>query len=81
MMDRIKEIPKLDAILRDLVTYPSGMEFLKYLCGKVGYTSTSAVVRAGVIDKDATLWNESRRAVWVELRSAVPVEARRLIET
>lgn len=80
MTENKRVAPKLENVLSDLITYPSGMEFLRYLYGKTGYSATSAVIRNGVIDKDGTIWNEARRAIWVELRSAIPPEARKIIE-
>lgn len=81
----VKETPvqKRQRILNDLVQEPYGAKALKIImdiCGYEGYTVTQNP-QTQEINVTATLYNDARRSIWVDIRNLLNKDNRRKVET
>lgn len=59
-----------------------GIKLLRHLMSECGFKSPSMVMNAQTkeILTDATLWNEAKRGVWLDLRKLIPKKQLNIIE-
>lgn len=76
-----REIPGAKAVTAVLAT-DAGKELFKFLHQICGYDQTSIVIdlKTGNLDPEKTLYNEARRAVYIQLRNLAPKEILRDVE-
>lgn len=72
----IKEIqidPKIKAAIQKVSSTKPGKDFLKWLMYLSGFkASTITVSSDGTVQKDAMIYNEARRGVWIQIRQQIP---------
>jgi hypothetical protein len=68
--------------VKDVLATEAGKELFRFLFKICGYDQTSIVVdmKTGTLDLEKSLYNEARRAVYIQLRALAPIEDLRAIE-
>jgi hypothetical protein len=84
MSEKAKETPaqSRSRIINNIVDQPGGAKALKILmdiCGYDGYTVTQNP-QTQEINIMATIYNDARRGVWIDIRNLLTKENRRKIE-
>ncbi len=61
---------------------PEGIIFARHIFGMCGYDKHSVTMNPETqeLNTQATIYNEARRNLWLELRNLIPVKARKKIE-
>lgn len=90
MDERIKkppvEIPQLDKELRQafarLTKTEDGVKVMRHIMTECGFKESSMVMNATTneILPMSSLWNESKRGVWIDVRRMIPHKQLNLIE-
>lgn len=67
--------------LAEVASTKAGQDFLRWLMDYCGYKYSSLTMTAeGVILTDAIVHNEAKRAVWLDIRKAIPAKLLNNIE-
>ena len=68
--------------VHEVLATEAGKEVFRLLFKICGYDQTSVVLdaKSGTLDLDKTLYNEARRAVYLQLRNFAPIEALKEVE-
>lgn len=76
------EKDKMKKVVEAVLLTDSGKELFRFLHNICGYPLSSLVVNSkdGEISPNGTTFNESRRAVYIQLRNLAPIELLREIE-
>lgn len=89
MAEEQRELPKDRAIhisrekaIANVLATESGKELFGFLFEICGFEQTSVVMdtRSGKLDLEKTLYNEARRAVYLQLRALAPADLLKEVE-
>ncbi len=71
---------KIKAAVSAVAATPDGLALLRYLFQMSGYDKSSIVIRRDGFDRDGMIWNEARRAMWIELKALMSKDMQAKIE-
>jgi hypothetical protein len=77
-MRKLREV--MVSSISEISKTKGGLNFLRFLMHESGFTKPNIAITEKGLDKDALLWNESRRVFYLDVRQFMLPEVVKLVE-